>query len=410
MAPERGSETETLSERIDKFKTQLPFTLTLDRELEASFQSNRSASRAMQAFWASLIAIVGYNLLFVGNVIGGQLLPALTGRAVAIDLAVVTAPCVCVMELLRRNRVAWRHDLLLLAAYGFVILGSVLINHCMTEESRIFDTMSQLLIAIACNIAIPLSFWAAALGSVFFVVAEAVSSAFGGDMPLEAQSTIALVNAVGAALTLVANYRFERAERTQYLNLLRENLRNHDIVRANDILSVQSRTDFLTGVLNRRAFDENFYEAFRSCRAEGRPLSVLLADIDHFKAYNDRFGHLEGDKCLIAVARAIAAAVEPGAGFAGRFGGEEFAVVLHGPGFESVPLLTERIRSALTALAIAHPGSRSGYVTLSLGVATLNPSCPESPEDLLLRADAALYRAKRKGRDCAEFDLKVVNN
>jgi diguanylate cyclase (GGDEF)-like protein len=229
-------------------------------------------------------------------------------------------------------------------------------------------------------------------------------------MPLEAQSTIALVNAVGAALTLVANYRFERAERTQYLNLLRENLRNHDIVRANDILSVQSRTDFLTGVLNRRAFDENFYEAFRSCRAEGRPLSVLLADIDHFKAYNDRFGHLEGDKCLIAVARAIAAAVEPGAGFAGRFGGEEFAVVLHGPGFESVPLLTERIRSALTALAIAHPGSRSGYVTLSLGVATLNPSCPESPEDLLLRADAALYRAKRKGRDCAEFDLKVVNN
>jgi hypothetical protein len=88
MAPERGSETQTLSERIDRFRTHLPFTLTLDRELEASFQSSRVASRAMQAFWAALIAIVGYNLLFAGNVLGGQMIAELTGRAFAIDLAV----------------------------------------------------------------------------------------------------------------------------------------------------------------------------------------------------------------------------------------------------------------------------------------------------------------------------------
>ena len=179
--------------------------------------------------------------------------------------------------------------------------------------------------------------------------------------------------------------------------------------RANAALATLSRTDFLTGLANRRHIDERFGEAVRDCRAENRPLAVLLADIDHFKAYNDRFGHLQGDDCLREVAQAIAGIVEAHGGFVGRFGGEEFVAVFSSSGFDSASAIGDRIRGAVLALAKPHAESaKSPFVTLSVGVATLNPDWPEDAQSLLRRADAALYRAKRNGRDRTELDLRAV--
>jgi diguanylate cyclase (GGDEF)-like protein len=160
---------------------------------------------------------------------------------------------------------------------------------------------------------------------------------------------------------------------------------------------------------NRRDFDQRFAAAVRQACDEGGTLAVLMIDIDHFKLYNDALGHPEGDKCIRAVAEAIAATVGPSPNFAGRLGGEEFAVVLPEAGVEAASAMAGRLRSAVQALRIPHPalGERR-IVSVSLGAACLNPACPEAPEALLARADAALYRAKRAGRDRAEFDLKVV--
>jgi diguanylate cyclase (GGDEF)-like protein len=120
-------------------------------------------------------------------------------------------------------------------------------------------------------------------------------------------------------------------------------------------------------------------------------------------------GHPEGDKCIRAIANAVDAAAGAPPCFAGRIGGEEFAVVLPGFAVGAAAAAATRIRAAVEHLRLPHPalGERR-IVSISVGAACLNPACPEAPETLLSRADAALYRAKRAGRDRAEFDLKVV--
>ncbi|MCK8784053.1 GGDEF domain-containing protein [Roseomonas sp. NAR14] len=159
-----------------------------------------------------------------------------------------------------------------------------------------------------------------------------------------------------------------------------------------------ARLDALTGLGNRRAFDEALWRLFARSRRRGRPLSLLLIDIDTFKAYNDRYGHPEGDACLRAVGRALARALH-GIGLALRYGGEEFAVLLPGSGTEAALEVAERLRLAVRALDRPHAGAAAGVVTISLGLATAPARGGATPAGLVNAADRALYRAKREGRD-----------
>jgi len=168
---------------------------------------------------------------------------------------------------------------------------------------------------------------------------------------------------------------------------------------ANQQLERLARTDGLTGLANRRCFDEVLDAEWKRQRRDGQPLSLLLADIDHFKRYNDACGHQAGDRCLAAVAQAIRRAVKRPADLAARYGGEEFVVVLPGTPAEGARHVAERIRAGVEGLALPHPSSPvAGHVTLSLGVATLVPG-EGAPGDLTRRADEALYRAKELGRN-----------
>jgi diguanylate cyclase (GGDEF)-like protein len=129
------------------------------------------------------------------------------------------------------------------------------------------------------------------------------------------------------------------------------------------------------------------------------PVSVLAVDVDHFKAYNDAFGHPAGDECLKRVARAVDAVARRPLDRAGRTGGEEFVVVLHAAPGEAALRIGEKLRGAVESLGVPHPSTASGRVTVSLGVATLIPDADTVPSDLLDLADAALYDAKRAGRN-----------
>jgi diguanylate cyclase (GGDEF)-like protein/PAS domain S-box-containing protein len=157
--------------------------------------------------------------------------------------------------------------------------------------------------------------------------------------------------------------------------------------------------DALTGLANRRRFDEAITEEWGRCARAGQPLSVIMLDVDHFKAFNDEHGHQQGDHRLIEVAGAIAEALFRPRDLAVRYGGEEFAVVLPATGIDEAGLVAERIRENVMSLD-GRAGSRGfGLVTVSLGVAGAVPLPHGKPGDIVKAADDALYTSKREGRN-----------
>ena len=167
---------------------------------------------------------------------------------------------------------------------------------------------------------------------------------------------------------------------------------------ANRALETLSHTDALTEIPNRRHFDVTLEAELQRAQRQRTPLSLAMIDIDHFKLYNDRCGHLAGDQCLHAVAAALREALRIAPDTVCRYGGEEFAAIL--PGIDATTSLAvgEQLRGAVAAMEVPHPGAPTGIVTLSIGVATLSGESTTAQE-LVMWADTALYDAKRNGRN-----------
>lgn len=177
-------------------------------------------------------------------------------------------------------------------------------------------------------------------------------------------------------------------------------LRSRELEAANVALGQLAITDDLTGIANHRQFREFIGREWLRCARAHEPISLLMCDIDEFKAYNDVLGHQKGDECLRMVARTLRDAVKRAPDLAARYGGEEFAVVLPATSSEGARAVADAIRAALAGQAIPHPRSGAGTtVTMSIGMATAQPDPRNSIEDLIAAADAALYAAKRAGRD-----------
>lgn len=166
-------------------------------------------------------------------------------------------------------------------------------------------------------------------------------------------------------------------------------------------LKALSTQDALTGVPNRRAFDQRFDEEWRRAQRDQDPIALLMVDIDHFKPYNDAYGHQAGDECLQRIATTLQDTVARPADFVARYGGEEFAIVLPGTAEHGPRDVAEAMRRAVADLGI--PNARqSGPVTISVGVASVRPATTDGPEELIAAADRALYRAKQNGRNRVE--------
>jgi diguanylate cyclase (GGDEF)-like protein len=192
---------------------------------------------------------------------------------------------------------------------------------------------------------------------------------------------IAITHVIG----IVALYSIESLERDSFLR--------------RGLFGTLATQDGLTGLFNRMAF---FQQLERNVRAAARDrvcIGVMLLDVDHFKAYNDRYGHLQGDHCLRAVAGAVRNEFRRPMDLVARYGGEEFVGYWHDIQPQSLRSMTDQVRAAVQAQRIAHRDSPSGRVTASVGAIALVPSESESLADLVQRADEALYEAKEKGRN-----------
>ena len=207
-------------------------------------------------------------------------------------------------------------------------------------------------------------------------------------------------------------------EMTEKLDAREQELRD-----INSQLRELAQLDSLTGLANRRTFNAHLFSEWKSAVVRQQQISTLMIDVDHFKAFNDRYGHVQGDACLRKVGqvlktctrvnlnvgppsgsaerRAQANVSTPGhnAQLAARYGGEEFAVLLPGVGLETATRIAERIRRAVEDLLISHAGAPCGFVSISIGVASVVPSERDSPQELTEAADACLYEAKQRGRN-----------
>jgi diguanylate cyclase (GGDEF)-like protein len=193
---------------------------------------------------------------------------------------------------------------------------------------------------------------------------------------------LAFVNFFGA----LACYQLEFAVRTSFLE--------------SKVLGQLAERDGLTGLYNRRSYDKYIQRIWRQSRREQAQLTVMLIDIDHFKAFNDHYGHQAGDDALKAVANVIRMSAQRPLDFAARFGGEEFALILYGPADEYGRELPEQLREAVTQCGIRHETSPTDeFLTVSIGVAMVMPDAERSMAGAIQMADEALYQAKEEGRN-----------
>jgi diguanylate cyclase (GGDEF)-like protein len=189
-------------------------------------------------------------------------------------------------------------------------------------------------------------------------------------------------NVIGATVC----YTLERANRTNYLEAR--------------LLTEMASRDGLTGIYNRRVLDDRIDTVWQQGGREHMPLALLLIDIDHFKAYNDYFGHQAGDECLTRVAHVLARCARRPLDFTARYGGEEFAIVLFNARRDYVEEVARRIQTAMEAAALKHPASPvSKQLTVSIGAACVMPSADRSHFGFVQLADEALYEAKAQGRN-----------
>jgi len=205
---------------------------------------------------------------------------------------------------------------------------------------------------------------------------------------------VVLLARIGSALRLKREID-QRIARERDLEV-----REQELAVANAELARLSLTDALTGVANRRHFDQRLRAEWSRAARDGTPLALLLADLDHFKRYNDTYGHQLGDRCLALVASALRDHTGRANDLVARYGGEEFAVLLPNTELAGAAAVGERLRAAVAALAIPHSASPTGpIVSLSLGAATARPTAEVAEMTLIATADGVLYRAKETGRN-----------
>jgi diguanylate cyclase (GGDEF)-like protein len=219
--------------------------------------------------------------------------------------------------------------------------------------------------------------------------------------PVAVLVSSAVVMLSSAVFALFSSYRSEHEDRANWLVSQHQSLLHEQVTRSNQQLDRLSRFDPLTDLANRRHFDEFLAQVWSRAQHDGQDVALLMIDIDHFKRYNDHYGHAQGDVCIQTVAKALNGHLRQPEDLMARYGGEEFVAVLPGATIARAVAAAEQMRRGVADLKLAHEASPGlKQVTLSIGVACMRANGAQAtPDRLLAGADAALYRAKAGGRN-----------
>lgn len=211
------------------------------------------------------------------------------------------------------------------------------------------------------------------------------------------QAYFVAANLIGMGISYIIEHR----ERAMFIQSLLLDIDKIEQEKLNKDLEKLSREDSLTGLANRRYFDERLSQEWSRCMRDQKPLSVILLDVDFFKQFNDCYGHQAGDHCLVQIAKALKKEASRTGELVGRYGGEEFIILYPNTDEEQIKISLQRIRQRIHDLHILHEDSKASHeVTASMGAATTVPVKSLHPDKLVSAADERLYKAKAEGRDC----------
>ncbi|QOR40968.1 GGDEF domain-containing protein [Billgrantia diversa] len=356
--------------------------------------ADTSARRRRHLLIAGIVALVIYDLYIFNDYV---IRPESMQTAAWIRFGLMTPLAILALYCVRLRLPPAIREATMAATLVLGMLCSSLIFYLSKSPYSFLDTFSFGLILVVGNILFSLRFSFALVSSLLcgVIMAAFVVPYDHTDSAVKINTLVLFVSS--AVFTLLANFRLEASERQSYLLLLREQLRANAALHDNRALTKISITDPLTGVANRRHFDTMLELRWDEALAENTLLGMLVIDIDHFKSYNDHYGHLKGDACLRQVAQEMQNHIRNEVDLVVRYGGEEFVVLLPNASASSTMRAAQRIRQGIEALAIPRAGP--GVITVSVGAAALRPHKSMESATLLSIADAALFQAKRAGRN-----------
>jgi diguanylate cyclase (GGDEF)-like protein len=357
--------------------------LGFEGELEPAFRRYHADLFVRRMRWALLVAMLLALLFVVLDLI--NLPEPLRGQILSLRLALIQP--LLLLAWLATYRRELRDYLQLIGGTVALLCGLAVAGIIGIARYHAFPLPYEgiILVTVFFYFLTGLRFATAVLcGWLTFLAYLAVELAIGsaGETLISNALFLGLANVIGS----VGCYFQEYATRLNFL--------------AHGLLQDLAEKDFLTGLLNRRAFTERAERGWRQAQREGRAVGLVMMDVDFFKRYNDHYGHAAGDEALRQVARVIGEHVRRPLDFTARYGGEEFVGCWYDPGEEQMLAILEKIRSAIEALGLPHVQSdAAAVVTLSIGLAYLTPQPHQALEDALRVADVALYLAKEQGRN-----------
>ncbi len=363
--------------------------------LETEYIEQHADQRRKHLTVTSLLGMVIFNLFAIGN---RSMFPDI--RELVLDGQVWVTLVVLLMTVLAYliPRPLWRE--------GFYSMNSAIVSVVsawVLSHSQLTSTLAYasclMLVPMFTGVGARQPFWFTCVPAVMTSLAAALMFKPVGPVQelVYADSLFMIIN--NMAYTLVLAYTLEHGSRKEWLLARIDGIQRDALMAASQRMKALSVVDPLTGICNRRQFEDDLERIWEECQEDQRPLGMLIIDVDHFKLYNDRQGHLAGDDCLKQVATLISQTAQADKGLAARLGGEEFGVLLPGGRINEALALAERIRATVSGATIAHDYAPSRHVTVSVGVASITPQQGVDRVSLFASADQALYEAKRAGRN-----------
>lgn len=366
-------------------------------DMEAQFQADQAPERLALLQWGSLLSLA----LSLGMLATDwMMVPDRLDQAVFWRLLILTPLSIVIIRLLPRLRPAHREWLVVVKSLAGA---AIILMLCLASSDELAAPyLVSLSLIIMFNGGVTRTrFWPALVVAVLLLTlfTAALLSLDHPNVPVMVGVTLIMVSTT--VFTLYGSYALEHEERTNWLMQQHEHLLLDQLEQDNNRLDQITRFDPLTDIANRRHFDEFLSRTWERARHAHEEVAVLMIDVDHFKLYNDHYGHPVGDTCLKEVAATLSRLLRRPGDLVARFGGEEFIAMLAKTSLADARLAAERVREGIAQLQRPHANSpTASCVTVSIGVSSVRTGRPDvNPMQLLAKADEALYEAKRQGRN-----------
>lgn len=374
------------------------WTLRFPKALEARFEQDTAKERLRT------LTIAGTLVAFVLNVFllsDWAMVPDVFDLGLRLRLWVFTPCCLIGMWALSKIPSTLARELMAIGACIMACVISVYLCSASHSPHAAPYTTGLSMVMLYANVFVRMRFWMAVPTTLLVLMSFVVSLwTVQGHTPA-LSIPIGLVMLSTALFTLYHLYTLEQDERLNYLLSLRHRRLQQELKQANQQLEQVSRSDALTQVANRRHFDDVLARLWDRAQGDDASVSIIMVDVDHFKAFNDQHGHPAGDACLVKVAESLKHSLRRPGDLLARYGGEEFIAVLNRMPLSQAQAVAERMRGAIEALDLPHESSpMHPQVTVSVGVASMRPHDRHaSPQRVIALADEALYQAKNRGRN-----------